>query len=104
MNFDNGISALTPTLKTAESYLPEPSTSGVGVFKDIWQTVLGIGSSVLGTAISGSVGQSINGSSSDLIATQVEMQKEMQVTSMVSNIEKSKHESKMSAIRNIKIS
>lgn len=104
MNLSSNISTISSTLKTAENYLPEPATNGIGAFKDLWQTALNVGGAILGTALNGSVSQVLNGSGSDLIATQVEMQKEMQVTSMVSNIEKSKHESKMSAIRNIRIS
>ena len=104
MDLGSNMSAISSALKTAESYLPEPATSGIGVFKDIWQTALNVGGSVLGSAVNGNVSQMLNGSSSDLIASQVEMQKEMQVTSMVSNIEKSKHESKMAAIRNIRVS
>ena len=40
----------------------------------------------------------------DLINKQLEAQAELQQTTMVSNIERSKHESRMSAIRNIRVS
>lgn len=103
MNLTGNISTVNSELRTAQSYLPEPAINGGGTFKDIWQTALNIGGSILNTAVIGQTNQILGGSGSDLIATQMEMQKEMQVTSMVSNIEKSKHESKMSAIRNIRV-
>ena len=40
---------------------------------------------------------------SDLLNKQIEMQEQMQVVSMASNIEKSKHETQMAAIRNIRV-
>ena len=39
-----------------------------------------------------------------LLEKQIEVQQQMQVLSMQSNIEKSKHETQMTAIRNIRIS
>ena len=89
--------------RTAQNCIHEPAGSGVGSFKDVWQTVINAGGALLSSVISGQAGKIFNNSGSDLIAAQVEMQKEMQVTSMVSNIEKSKHESKMAAIRNIRV-
>lgn len=82
----------------AAKYLPEPATSGVGLFKDVMEVVGDVGSSV----VSG-VGGAIGGDFAELIGMQMEAQKEMQTTTMISNIEKSKHESKMSAVRNIRV-
>jgi hypothetical protein len=66
-----------------------------------------------GSALESASGNEVGGVSLDLdqfaelkelIDLQVEVQKEMQAITMVSNIEKSKHESKMSAIRNVRTS
>ena len=85
--------------KAAAKYLPEPATKGVGLFQDAMNVVKGIGSTVL-DGVSSYAGGDFMG----LINKQMEVQREMQTTTMVSNIEKSKHESKMSAIRNIRVS
>ncbi|MDR2337657.1 MAG: hypothetical protein LBE20_03280 [Deltaproteobacteria bacterium] len=100
----------TSITATAQSYLPEPSSSGMGVFRDILSVVSSVGSAVLG-ARSGLLGiangadlNGVSGTNNELILAQIEMQREMQVTSMISNIEKSKHEAQMTPIRNIRVS
>lgn len=82
----------------AAKYLPEPAVTGVGLFQDAVELVKDVGSAVVDNAAS--LGSA---SSYDLIQLQIQAQQEMQATTMVSNIEKSKHESKMSAIRNIRV-
>lgn len=82
----------------AARYLPEPASTGVGLFRDVMKAVEGSGDDV------GGVPGTATGDFADLIELQLEAQAEMQTTTMVSNIEKSKHESKMSAIRNIRVS
>ena len=78
-------------------YLPEPAATGVGLFKDVMDVV----GSVAGSVVGGVPG-SATGDFAELINLQIAAQEEMQTTTMVSNIEKSKHESKMSAIRNVR--
>ena len=66
-------------------------------------------SNTLSTATRAVTGGAVGGASSaigidpqymDLINKQIEVQEQMQMVSMTSNIEKSQHESKMAAIRN----
>lgn len=94
----------------ADRYLPEPAVAGTGVFQDMVDVAKGAVGAAFSSAlplltldgIRGGTGAS-SGDFSELISLQIEAQQEMQVTSLVSNIEKSKHESKMSAIRNIRV-
>lgn len=79
------------------SYPPEPSSSGMGLLNDI----VGIARTVAGGI--GGVPLEASGSFAELIQAQIQSQMEMQTTSMVSNIERSKHESKMTPIRNIRL-
>ena len=84
---------------SALRYLPEPATKGVGVFRDVLNLAKSVGEEVVG-----GVDTVATGSFGELIQVQIDAQKELQSTTMVSNVEKSKHESKMSAIRNIRVS
>ena len=101
----------TAISQTAQNYLPEPSSGGMGVFRDILGIVNSVGNSILGAASNGLLGSSANAASNmvsdtnnELILAQISMQREMQVTSMISNIEKSKHEARMTPVRNIRVS
>lgn len=79
-------------------YLPEPSTTGMGMFRDVLQSVSGYAGDIA------SVASGVNvGGFDQLIAAQIQAQLEMQQVSLVSNVEKSRHESKMAAIRNIRV-
>lgn len=93
----NGLSSIDQ--QNLNRYLPEPSSSGVGMFRDVLD-----GARSIATTAVGGVSSAASGDFAALIDKQIESQKEMQTTTMVSNIEKSKHESKMSAIRNIRVS
>jgi hypothetical protein len=84
---------------SAARYLPEPQSKASKIFKDVVNAV----KSVVDDSIGG-VSQTIGGDFGELINAQIAAQEEMQTTTMVSNIEKSKHESKMAAIRNIRVS
>ena len=83
----------------AARYLPEPAVHGVGMFRDVMSGLLRAGEEALG----GDFTVSIDPKYEALIREQMRVQEQMQNTSMISNIEKSKHESKMSAIRNIRV-
>ena len=83
---------------SAASYLPEPSSTGVGLFHD----VLDVARTAVGEV--GGVSLEATGSFAELIQAQIQAQMEMQTTSLISNLERSKHESKMAAIRNIRLS
>lgn len=81
----------------AKQYLPEPAINGVGMLKDTLKIASNITGSVNPIDFGGL------GEFKDLIQMQLDAQKEMQQTSMLSNIEKSKHETSMAPIRNIRV-
>jgi hypothetical protein len=70
---------------------------------------LGLGRVVLDVAESVTKNRSTStaleplGEYAQLIQMQLSVQKEMQAVTMVSNVEKSRHESKMSAVRNVRV-
>lgn len=78
-------------------FIPEPK-SRVGF--DFGALVRGAGS-VIGQATSAVTG--MDPIYSDLLQKQIEVQQQMQIVSMESNIEKSKHETQMAAIRNVRV-
>lgn len=93
INLPNGSSGAA----SSSYYLPEPSSTGVGVFSDVVGAVQSIAGEV------GGVSLNATGSFAELIQAQLQAQMEMQTTSMVSNIERSKHETKMTPVRNIRL-
>ena len=76
--------------------MPEPSSSYT--FKNIVSAIKDVISDV-STPLTG-----INFEYAELINKQMEMQEQMMLVSMVSNIEKTTHETKMAAVRNIRVS
>jgi hypothetical protein len=75
---------------------PEPQSSLNSVFSgfgSVATSLIGAGADVLAGA-----------DYAALIGAQLQAQREMQVISMVSNVEKSKHETQMAAIRNVRVS
>lgn len=92
-------SQVADTSRDAASYLPEPAVTGVGAFRDVVDAVTNVAGSV-GTGLLAGAGV---GGFESLIMLQLQAQEQMQTTSMVSNIEKSKHETSMSPIRNIRV-
>jgi len=83
-------------------YLPEPATTGVGTFRDAMDLVGQVGGSLARTALGASVPGFPSADFAELIAVQLEVQRELQTTTMVANVEKTRHESKMAPIRNIR--
>jgi len=82
-------------LQTAARYIPTPASQ----FGDILQSITNVGQAALG-------GDPLSGGTAELgelLQTQMETQLKMQTVSMASNIEKSSHESKMAAIRNVRV-
>jgi hypothetical protein len=73
----------------------EPRSSLAQGFRSV---LSGVGSA-LGTASSIA---GVDPLYSDLLSQQMEMQKQLQLVSLHSNVEKSRHESKMAAIRNVR--
>lgn len=76
--------------QTTSSYLPQPLSSGVSFASQF---------------IPGSGSQSIDISPSyqALIEQQIRVQTEQQQVTLISNVEKSRHESRMAAVRNIRV-
>jgi len=77
-------------------FMPEPK-SRIG---STFQRLLKGAGSVLSTQGSAFIG--IDPQYQELLTKQMEVQQQLQLVSMHSNVEKSKHESKMSAIRNMR--
>lgn len=86
-------------ISSGSVYSPEPAVTGVGIFNDALNIISDVGQTVVGGISTSGLGEF-----QDLINTQIQVQKEFQAVSLVSNIEKSVHESKMAAIRNIRVS
>ena len=79
---------------------PKPPTS-VG-----FSAAMGWVKNMLGSfadTTTGLTGSGLNGDYSSLLAAQMQMQKEMMVVSMISNVEKSRHETQMAPVRNIRV-
>ena len=80
-------------------YVPEPSTTGTGLFADVVKKATDFAGNLAGLQSGLSVG-----SFEQLIAEQLQVQLEMQQVSMISNIERSRHETKMTPLRNLRVS
>ena len=93
------LNTISSLVGTARQYLPEPASTGVGLFQDI----LGGVAKLTGSDVGG-VPMQTTGDFASLIQMQIDAQKEMQSVTLVSNLEKSHHESKMAAIRNVRVS
>ena len=78
-------------------FLPEPKSRLASTFKSVIGTV----SSALSESTGAGFGALPN-EYVDLINKQIEVQQQMQLVTMYSNIERSKHETEMAAIRNIR--
>ena len=76
--------------------MPEPTSSYT--FKNVVSAI----KSVISDTSTPLLG--INSEYAELINKQMEMQEQMLLVSMVSNIEKTTHETKMAAVRNIRVS
>lgn len=91
--------------EAADRYLPQPAVAATGAFQDFIEIARGVVAGVFEKipAVIGEVPTGATGSFAELINAQLQAQIEMQTTTLVSNIERSKHESKMAAIRNIRV-
>lgn len=78
-------------------FIPEPKSSAGLSFGGVLKSLGGLASGVAGSVAG------INPEYMDLLQKQMEVQTQMQLISMHSNIEKSKHETEMAAIRNIRV-
>jgi hypothetical protein len=78
-----------------QRFVPEPRSSAGANFKAVIDTVGSVASSI-------SSFPGLDPAYQSLISKQIEVQKQMQMVTLQSNIEKSKHETQMSAIRNMR--
>lgn len=91
--------AVTELTSASDGYTAEPAVTGTGMFSDVMDavgTVAEAGMSGIPLGMAGEYGP--------LLALQLKMQQELEATTLLSNIEKTKHESKMASIRNIRSS
>ena len=95
--FTGGVSAGARALSRL---LPEPKSRLAKTFSSV---LSGIGGA-LGAGTSAIAGGAIQSDYAELISKQLEVQQQMMLVSFVSNIEKSKHETEMAAVRNIRAS
>ena len=77
---------------------PEPKSRVHFNFHSLLSSIGG----VVGAAASAGIPGAIQPQYLSLLNKQIEMQEQMQLVSLSSNIEKSRHESKMAAIRNVR--
>lgn len=103
---NTGLSIAGPLLRL----LPEPVSRLGSAFRSIFAGVSGSGASGAGGfGGGGSLGldsgfaDQIDPGYRELLQMQIEAQKQLTLVSMASNIEKSKHETEMAAIRNIRV-
>ena len=83
-----------------EHLVPKPQNRAAGVFKTVLNAVGSVASSLIGQ---GAGMQGIDLGYQEILATQIETQNQMQLVSLYSNIEKSKHETQMAAVRNVRV-
>lgn len=78
-------------------FMPEPESRIGSAFRSVLQ---GVGSALnSGAALAGGIEPGYQ----DLINKQIEVQQQMQLVTFYSNIEKSKHETQMAAVRNLRV-
>ena len=81
-----------------DRFIPEPKTTAGISFRGALSTVGSLAKSFMPAGLSG-----IDSPFSDLISQQMYWQTQMQLVSLYSNVEKSKHETQMAAIRNVRV-
>jgi hypothetical protein len=82
-------------------FMPEPASKLSAVFQSIYNAGLDIAKNVVAGTGTSLVG--IEPQYAELIQQQLYAQDQMQRVSLISNIEKSKHESEMSVVRNVRV-
>ena len=89
------------------SSIPGASSSGSdglrgSGFQEFLGDAVGSAGGILGDGLAAVGGLGMSGDLFALVEVQRQLQVEMETVSMISNIDKSRHESKMAAIRNIR--
>ena len=88
---------LSDPLSSIGRFIPEPQSNLGTVFRSMLSSVL----SSLGDASASF--SAVNPEYQLLLQQQIELQRQMQLVSLYSNLEKSKHDTAMAPIRNIKV-
>ena len=96
---DNTTSSKTRLLR----FNPEPGFSGSLDFKSVLNSLGGVANSVLRSTTGVSVASSIDNEYQDIIDKQIELQEQMMLVSMHSNLEKTKHDTRMAPVRNLRV-
>ena len=76
-------------------FIPEPKGSG-SAFRDVVDVVAGVGK---GAAAAAGLDTSLQG----LLTQQMELQQQMMTVSMHSNVEKTRHDTRMAPVRNLRV-
>ncbi len=87
-------------------FLPEPTNRSGLSFSSVLEGASGLVSKVAGIALGGGGAQqfpNLDPGYADLLQKQIEVQVQMQLMTLYSNIEKSQHETKMTSLRNIRV-
>ena len=89
----------------AARFMAEPTTRTGSTFSTLMNGATAIASRVASALTGGGSSQfpGLNGEYAGLIQEQIEQQKQLQLMTFFSNIEKSKHEIQMTALRNIRV-
>jgi hypothetical protein len=89
----------------AARFMAEPTTRTGSAFSSIMSGTTAVISRVAGALTGGASKQfpGLEGDYANLIQQQIEQQKQLQLMTFFSNTEKSKHETQMTALRNIRV-
>ena len=99
MSDDVGIqSAVSLLPDTIQRYDLEPKNSLYGAVQNFLQFIVGSGSSLLASGLG-----EIRPEFAQMIQEQIYWQYQMQMVSLISNVEKSKHECQMIPLRNVSL-
>lgn len=83
-------------------FMPEPKSRYDNLFGNLLQVASSVASQVTGSISNSPIGR-VDPLYVDLINKQIEVQQQMQLVSFHSNIERSKHETQMAAVRNMRV-
>ena len=95
---DSGVSSFTIGGSDIGRYLPEPESGVRGFFGSVLQTLGGAAADIAEPSLAG-----IDSKYIPFIEAQIHAQEQLQLVSLYSNIEKSRHETQMAAIRNVRV-
>lgn len=89
ISLETAIDAVAAGARTATRFMPEPLTAGVDFLQSLARAGLGVGG--------------LGDNPQSIIDQQIELQQEMLQITLVSNLERTKHETRMAPVRNIRL-